>query len=264
MPQLVALGLFLLAYIPTFIWMWDRWFERDSYYSHGILVPFVSAFLIWQNKDDLAKIPLKESVWGLRFIITGVVIYFLSALFRIYFMSAVSMLIVLLGLVYYFYGEKFLKAISFPLAFLFFMLPLPSVVIVQISFQLKLLAAQIATHLLNDMRIPAIREGSIIKMRTTQVVVDDVCSGLRSLISLGALGSIFAYWMKGPVNKRVLLFLSTIPIALITNVIRVMILAIVSEVWGPQYAQGFLHEFTGMLVFAIAFFLLLAFKNLIE
>jgi exosortase len=262
-PQYIALAIFILAYLPTFFWMWDRWFERDSYYSHGILVPFVTGYFIWQMKDDLAKTIKKESKWGIAFIIFGIVIYLFASLFRIYFISAFSMFVVFLGLVLHFYGEEIFKKLSFPLAFLVFMIPLPSVVIVKISFHMKLFAAQIATALLNDLRIPAIREGSIIKMRSAQVVVDDVCSGLRSLISLTALGSIFAYSMKSVMWKRVILFLSTIPIAIITNVIRVLLLASVSEIWGPEYAKG-IHDFSGFLIFGIAFFLLLAVKNLIE
>ena len=129
---------------------------------------------------------------------------------------------------------------------------------------MKLFAAQIATILLNNMGIPALREGSIIKMRYAQVVVDDVCSGLRSLISLTALGSIFAYWFKGPPWKRILLFLFTIPIAIITNVFRVIILATLSEIWGPQSIEGFIHNATGFMVFGLAFILLYAVAKLIE
>jgi exosortase len=109
-----------------------------------------------------------------------------------------------------------------------------------------------------------VRYGSIIKMHSSQVVVDDVCSGLRSLISLTALGSLFAYMMKGPLYKRVLLFLSTIPIAIVTNVCRVFILASVSEIWGSEYIEGFVHDASGYSIFILAFILLYAVKKLIE
>src|SRR3989338_1310408 len=251
------------AYYPTLIWMWDRWFIRDSYYSHGILIPFVSLFLIWQLMDELKEIECKGSGWGIVLIVIGFAIHVFSALFRIYFSSGFSMLIVLFGIVLYFYGGKILNKIFFPLAFLVFMIPLPLVLIEGISFKLKMLAAHIATLLLNKMRIPAIREGSVIKMRNAFVVVDDVCSGLRSLISLMALGSIFAFWMKSSVTKKVLLFLTTIPIAIITNVCRIIFLASVSEIWGPEYATGFVHDLSGFLVFALAFILLFASSKLI-
>jgi len=261
---LVISGLFLLTYVPTFIWMWDRWFARDSYYSHGILIPFVTGFLIWQDRAELAAIKSKPSPWGLVLIIAGLFVHIISSLFRVYFSSGFSILIVLFGIVLYFFGVKVTRKILFPLAFLAFMMPLPLVIITNISIKMKFLAAQIAETILNSMGLMAVRDGSVIKMRHAYVIVDDICSGLRSLISLTALGSIFAYWMKGPMLKRILLFLSTIPIAIITNVARIIFLASISEIWGAEVASGFLHDLSGFMVFALAFALLFAVGRLLE
>ena len=137
-------------------------------------------------------------------------------------------------------------------------------VISNISFRLKMFAAQLAEIVINKMGIPAIRKGSMIIMKDSYVVVDDVCSGLRSLISLTALGSIFAYMFNKTIVKRVVLFLSTIPIAVFTNMCRVVALSVISEVWGSQYAAGIVHDITGFMVFAVAFLLLLAVQNLLE
>ena len=174
------------------------------------------------------------------------------------------MMVVIFGFVLHFYGKKVLSKILFPLCFLFFMFPLPLIIIRNISFRMKILAAQISTGVLNNMGLLAIREGSVIKMRHAYVIVDDICSGLRSLISLTALGSIFAYWLKGPMWKKILLFLSTIPIAIVTNVCRVIILSSVSEIWGTKYAEGFIHDASGFLVFGLAFVMLFAVGKLIE
>lgn len=260
----IALTAMLLAYAPTIIWMWDRWNARDTYYSHGILIPLVSLYLIWQQKDQLNSLRAKESPFGLPLIIFGLALHMISSPMRIYFSSGFSMLIVLFGIVLHLYGSAILRKVAFALFFLIFMIPLPLVVIINLSFKLKIFAAMIAEKALNQMGIPAVREGSIIMMRTAQVVVDDVCSGLRSLISLTALGSIFAYWLKGNMAKRITLFLMTIPIAVITNVCRVIILSCVSEIWGPQYAQGFVHDATGYMVFALAFILLFATSKVLE
>lgn len=262
--EILLAGIFILTYIPTLFWMWDRWFSRDSYYSHGILVPFVTGFLIWQRRKELALIQPESCRGGMPLIITGILIHILSSLFRVYFTSGFSMLIVLTGMILHFYGWKILRSIVFPIGFLIFMIPTPLVVIANISFKMKLFAAQIATAALNNMGLLAIREGSFIKMQHAYVIVDDVCSGLRSLISLTALGSIFAYGMKAPMLKRILLFLSTIPIAIITNVVRVVFLASLSEIWGPQFATGFLHDLSGFAVFALAFLLLYAVGKLLE
>src|ERR1700733_11233419 len=113
-PQKWVIGIFvLLIYVPAFIWMWDRWFARDSYYSHGILIPFVTAYLIWQKRDVLKKIKPESSPWGLRLFFLGIAIHLLSALFRVYFTSGFSMIIVLYGLTLHFYGSKTFKEVFF-------------------------------------------------------------------------------------------------------------------------------------------------------
>ena len=264
MKLVFALALWAVAYMPAVLWMWNGWWSRDSYYSHGVLIPFVSAFLIWQIRDELKTMKPKESPWGMRLILSGVFIYLFASMFRINSLSAVSMLVVFIGLVFYFYGEEIFKKIAFPVLFLVFMIPLPAVVIARLSFNLKLFAADLAEGVLNGIGILAMREGSIIKMRHAQVVVDDVCSGLRSLISLMALGSIFAYWFKGAMWKRVLIFVFTVPIAIITNMCRVVILAFIAEGWGVEYADGFIHDATGMMVFVLAFILLYVVVKLLE
>lgn len=262
--QIVLGIIYLLAYFPTLVWMWDRWFAKDSYYSHGILIPFVSIYLIWQKRNELKEIVGSRSRWGLVLILLGILIHLGSSIFRVYFTSGFSMLIVLVGLILHFYGWAIFREILFPICFLFFMFPLPLVIIVNISFKMKLFAAHLANIVLNKMGIESIRQGSIIQMRHAYVIVDDVCSGLRSLISLTALGSIFAYWLKGFWAKRIFLFLTTIPIAVITNVCRVVLLASVSEIWGTKVASGFIHDASGFMVFALAFIMLLAVSKLLE
>ena len=262
--ELLIAAAFLFTYVPTFAWMWDRWFVHDSYYSHGILIPFVTAYLIWLKREELSKIPHEPSKWGIWLIVGGIAVHVLSSLLRVYFSSGFSMILVLWGIILHFYGEKFFSKITFPVFFLFFMVPLPMVVIANVSFQMKIFAAQIAAFILNQMGLLAIREGSVIRMQHAYVTVDDVCSGLRSLISLTALGSIFAYWMKADMLKKIVLFLSTIPIAIITNVCRIIFLSAVSEIWGPQNAVGFIHDFSGFMVFGIAFILLFAVGKLLE
>lgn len=263
--QEIVIGiLVLMTYLPSLLWMWDRWFARDTYYSHGILIPFVTAFLIWHKRRVLRTIPVKSSPWGMRLITLGISIHLLSALFQVYFTSGFSLIIVLFGLVLHIYGSRMLKELAFPLSFLVFMIPLPMVVVANMSFKLKIFAAEIATFLLNSMRIPCVQDGSMIIMRHASVVVDDVCSGLRSLIALMALGAIFAYWMRGGWIKKSIIFLSSIPIAVITNVMRIGFLSTVSEVWGSKYAAGFLHELSGFIVFALAFLLLYVFVEILE
>jgi exosortase len=259
--EIVTALLLFIASLPTILWMWDRWFAVDSYYGHGILVPIVSLFLIWKKKEALKRIPPQPSPWGFRLFVLGIMLYWASALLHVYFTSGFSLLIVTAGLVLHFYGEKTFREIRFPLLFLVFMIPLPLIVVAFICFKLKIIAAQSATFMLNVIGFPAVQQSSIIKLSHSYVLVEDSCGGLRSLISLTALGSIFAYRLKLRLFKKILLFLSAIPIAVITNACRIVFLSAVGEIWGTQYTQGFLHDLSGYLVFVFAFLLLFAVKK---
>lgn len=250
---LILAGLTLLVYIPTFIWMFDRWNAKDSYYSHGMLVPLVSIFLIWQKRAKLTSIAIKPENLGWLFFGAGILIHIVSALWRVYFSSGFSIIIVLIGLVLLFFGKKYLKELLFPIFFLIFMIPLPLVAIANLSFKLKILAAQISTVIINKMGVLAIRDGSIIKTAHSYLIVEDPCSGIRSLISLIALGALMAYLSNISIIRKSILFLSSIPIAIATNVIRIVTLSLISEMYGAKLATGTFHTIMGVLVFVFAF-----------
>jgi exosortase len=261
--EILVVILLFAAYTPTIIWMWDRWFAENSYYGHGILVPLVSLYLVWRKREDLKKLPPQPSPWGFRLFILGIIIFWISAILHVYFTSGFSMLIVMAGLVLHFYGKKALGEIRFPLLFLVFMVPLPLILVAFICFKLKIIAAHLATFILNRIGLPAIQLSSIIKMAHSNVLVEDSCGGLRSLISLTALGCIFAYRLRIRLMKKMLLFASAIPIAVITNACRIVFLSAVGEIWGTEFTQGFLHDLSGYLVFVFAFLMLYAVKKLL-
>lgn len=254
----------IITYIPTFIWMIDRWTAKDTYYSHGFLVPFVSIFLVWHLKDKLDKLKINPSNLGWLFFIPGISIHALSALWRIYFSSGFSLILVIIGLILLFLGKEYLKQLIFPVAFLLFMIPLPLVAIANISFKLKIFAAQISTFVMNNLGVPAIRDGSIIKTRHAYIMVEDPCSGIRSLIALIALGALMAYFSNLSRAKKIILFASSIPIAIATNVIRIIALSLASEMYGPKLATGAFHTIMGMLVFVFAFIGLTIIREVLE
>lgn len=254
----------LIAYIPTLIWMYERWVEHDTYYSHGFLVPFISLFLIWLKRETLSKTEIKPASIGWLFFLSGMLAHLLSALVRVYFTSGFSLLVVLIGLVLLFFGKKSLRQVLFPICFLVFMIPAPLVTIANTSFRLKIFAAQVSTKILHMLGVPAIREGSIIRTIHSQMVVEDPCSGIRSLIALIALGTLMAYLSNISKTKKVILFLSSIPIAIATNIIRIVALSLASEMYGSKFAMGWFHNTMGILVFVFAFFGLSLVAKLLE
>lgn len=260
----VLIALVIVAYIPTFTWMIDRWTENDTYYSHGFLVPLVSAFIIWLKRENLGKMKIKPTNPGWLLFLFGISIHFVSALLKVYFTSGFSLILVLVGLVLLFLGKEFLKQLMFPISFLLFMIPLPLVAIANISFKLKIFAATISTVIVNKLGVPAIREGSVIKTMHSYLIVEDPCSGIRSLIALIALGALMAYFSNICKVKRAVLFASSVPIAIATNIIRIVALSLASEMYGAKFATGVFHNVMGILVFVFAFVGLVIVNKMLE
>ncbi len=252
----IALIIILLIgiYAPAFVNLTGRFLAADSYYSHGFLVPVVSAYLIWRKRKRLKNaLPAQSGKSGLPLLAAGLFLHFISTALKINFGSFISLPIVLAGLALYLFGKRVARELVFPLGFLIFMIPLPSVVIIAVSFKMKLLAAQLASWAVNMMGISAIRDGSTIHLPQDFLIVGDPCSGLRSLISLLALGAVFTQFISGSVLRKNILFLSAIPIALMSNVARIVLLLLATYVYGKNVAMGFFHDLTGMLVFVFAF-----------
>ncbi|MFH1245356.1 MAG: exosortase/archaeosortase family protein [Candidatus Omnitrophota bacterium] len=243
----------LIAYIPVFVWMWERWFAKESYYGHGILIPIVSLYVLWQRRERLKNIIPRRHPAGIILIGIGLFIHIICALLRIYFMSAFSFIIVFYGIVLFFLGKETARQLTFPIFFLSAMIPLPLVLIGNLTVRLKLFAAQAAAFILNRIGFPCVRDGSLIRMPASYISVGAPCSGLRSLISLLTLGVIFAQSINTSLSKKAVLFLSSVPIAITANVARIILLAIVNDLYGQKAALGFFHDFSGFLVFVFAF-----------
>lgn len=269
----IIVGLIMIAYIPMFIWMWGRWFEKESYYGHGFLIPIVSLFIVYQRRGALKKIADpsttlrtsgRETIMGLGIIVVGVLVHLACAGLKLYFVSGFTFVFVLYGAILFAFGKQMTRNLTFPIFFLLTMIPLPLVVIGNLTVRLKLFVAQAATFILNRIGFYALQQGSVIKMQSSVVLIEAPCSGLRSLISLLTLGLIFAYAMKVSYVKKTVLFLSSIPIAIVTNMIRILALCIVTELYGEKAAMGIFHDLTGYAVFGIAFFLLMGVGQMLE
>ena len=261
---LLCFLLALIGYLPTIRWMVDRWMAHESYYSHGFLIPLVSLFIIWQRKAEIMKAVIKGEGLGLWIAAVGIVTHMISIVLRVYFVSGFSLVFVLYGLVLFCFGRQVTRQLIFPIFFLLAMIPLPLVIIGNLTVQMKLLAGQVAAFLLNRIGFPSMLDGSILRMPQSFTVIGAPCSGLRSLISLITLGLLFAYALKISLIKKAVLLLSSVPIAIGTNVIRIMLLAIVNDLYGEKVAMGFFHDFSGFLVFAMAFMALLWVSELLK
>jgi len=169
----------------------------------------------------------------------------------------ISFLIVLSGIVLFLLGWAHLKTLLFPIVFLIFMIPIPSILMGKITFPMQLFASKVAALSLHQLGVPVLREGNIISLAHTTLEVAEACSGIRSLISLLALGTVFAYFTKKSFWQRTVLVLSCFPIAIFVNSLRVTATGVLANNYGTSVAQGFFHGFSGYLLFLLAFVLLI-------
>ena len=250
----------VFIYKTTLIWLYERYVAVDSYYSHGFLIPFVTLFLIWHKRKELATANWIYSKWGLALIIFALFVHIASLLTGVFFISGFTLLLLVFGIVLFLFGKEFIKKILFPLSFLIFMFPLPLVAVNAISFPMKMFVTKSVVLILRVfLKIPIRNEGFQIFFPNGTLTVENPCSGLRSLIVILALGSIFSYFLKANIEKKVLFFLLAAPVAVFSNMIRVVLLSLAVYIYGSKVADGFFHDFTGYLVFIISFIALYSF-----
>jgi exosortase len=254
-PLLVFFSAFVLLYYPVIFKMVHDW-SIDDNYSHGFLIPFIAGYLIWQDRNRLAQIAIRPAGMGLALLAASLAFFILARVGAELFTQRVSMLMVVYSAAVFFAGWAFAKALFWPIAYLVFMIPLPAIIWNQIAFPLKLFATKMAVSVIQMINIPVYGEGNIIHLANTTLEVIDACSGLRSLTSLLALSAAFALISGHPRWKKIVLFLSAVPIAILVNIFRLSATAAMASYIGPKVAQGFLHEASGIVVFVLAFVLL--------
>jgi exosortase len=254
--QLCLLAVFLGAlYLPVLANLARQW-SADPNYSHGFLVPIFCVWVIWKRKDQLRSLPSAPSWSGLLVIIAGLGILALGVLGAENFLSRVSLLIVLTGLVVQFWGWRCFRVLLFPWAVLFLMIPLPAIIFNEISLPLQFLASRLGSSLLTLVGVPALREGNVIQMSSLTLDVAEACSGLRFLISLITIATIYGYLKEPRFGRRIWIVLAAIPVAIGANGLRIMGSGIIGEYWSPEKAEGFFHTFSGLVVFAVSLLML--------
>jgi len=262
----IILLLFILCYQDVLSWMYGRYTGPDSYYSHGFIIPFVSGFLIWRKRQELKETEMQFSYWGLLLIIISALIHIAGVVLYVFSLSGFSIFLLVIGTSLFLFGKDFTRIVLFPLVFLIFMFPLPQAMIGVISFPMKVLVSKLGAWVISCLGISVIREGFHITIPAGSLLVGNPCSGLRSLISFLALGSVYAYLSSMSNIRKWLLFLLTIPIALLSNAIRVPILILLLHFWGPTASapDSFWHDASGIFVFIVGLFLLFFAGRLLE
>lgn len=238
-----------------------RWMSDPSW-SHGFLIPLFSLYFLHQNRHKIVTlVPRPSWIVGLGSLAFFLVLYFLNTVqFKFAYGEALIFIAAIGATVLFVGGWRLLQQTWLPIAYLFFAVPLPQRLYTQITMPMRKMAASIATSLLNVIpNTEAVVRGVVIdvlyngKPLEPSLDVAEACSGMRLLMAFVALGVAMAYLHYRPLWQRLILLASTIPIAILCNVVRVTITALIYILWDPQYAQGVYHDLLGMLMLPLAF-----------
>jgi exosortase len=263
----VILGIsFILCYLPTFFWLNNKFLGQDSYYSHGYLIPFVTAYLIYLKRNELKAIKPSSSTTGLWLIIAALIIHVFGEIAVINFVSSFSMVLYIVGVSLYLMGREFSGKIAFPILFLIFLCPIPDGIINLVALPMKSLSTSLALKLIDLGGIPYIREGFVIHFAASTFIVGTPCNGMRSLISFLALGLLFIYFLK-PQWWKSIIFLMIIPtMSIALNGLRIALLLLIADRYGQKAAspESYLHDGSGIFAFIIGIVILLLISRKIE
>jgi exosortase len=243
-------GLVILSYAPVLRRLVVQWMN-DEDMGHGFFVPVVAGYIAWKTRERWLAGPHSPSWWGLLLIAWGALQLTLAALGAELFLARTAFVVTVAGVVLALGGARVLRALAFPLFLLCFMVPIPAVIYNQATLPLQLFASELATQALSAVGIPALREGNVIELASQRLNVVEACSGIRSLLSLSFLSLVYGYFFDRKTWMRVLLFVATVPIAILANAGRVALTGVVSE-HNPELARGFFHLASGWVVFMIA------------
>jgi len=247
------------------IWMnfWQlriivRTWMEDGNWSHGFLIPLFSLYFLYTRRDELFAAPRRICMWGLALLGLGIFtvlagVYIYESFWKGYWFSHIGIIITIMGLVLYLAGPSVLKTVWLPIAFLIFMMPIPGTTYGRIALPLQNLAALASAKILTIFGVVITQKASELSLVTVsgasrELTVAEACSGVRMLVAFMALGVAMAYLDDKPIWQRVTLVLMGVPIAVASNVLRVVITA-TAYVWDkPDFGSGFMHSFTGMLM----------------
>ncbi|WP_435550415.1 exosortase/archaeosortase family protein [Desulfobacterium sp. N47] len=252
--HLIKAGIYVLALILAYYSVLEKlvfidWARAD--YSHCYLIPFVVIYLIWEKRDALLAIPSKTSWVGILPFSLGLIFFWIGELGGELFSLYISMWFVLVGLIWLHLGWDKIKALAFPLFMILTMFPFPYFINNKILLNLKLISSQLGVKLLQLYGMSVYREGNIIDLGFTKLQVVDACSGLRFVFPIMVLSLLLAYWFKAHWWKKIILFLSSVPMAVFANSFRIAATGILYSMFGAKVAEGFFHGFSAWIIFML-------------
>ena len=238
-------------YYDTLSWLMISWIN-NPYYSHGILVPVISGYIIWNMRKELYSVEKNQSLVGLAIFIMSFILHSISVHWTIYFLSGISLVMAITGAILFLFGGEFLKKILFPILFLFLMIPIPFVDVITPVLQMN--SANISSSIANFIGIPVVKDGLVLRIPGGAFEVGLECSGIRSILSLLTIAVLFSFILEGSMLMKLILILSSFPLAIAGNALRIVSILEIAQLYGKEAATNYFHDFSSPLVFIFAFF----------
>jgi exosortase len=253
----IIVALAAVLYLPVVKSLVSQW-GNDSNYRHGFLVPVISAFLIYRRWGELKTAKPGGGTWlgAMMIALSGALLVGGTAASEL-FTSRLSLPTFFIGMSLLFRGAEFTKRAAFPLLFLYMMIPLPYIIYYKVAFPLQLFSAKISAGILDLLGVSIIRQGNVLHLPDYVLEVVAACSGLRSLMTMVTLALIIGVISELPLRMKIVLTLFAIPAAVAANTIRLVVTGLGAYMVSKSFAEGFLHEFSGLVVFFTGFSVLL-------
>lgn len=240
-----------------------HWAEKKEY-SHGFLIPFISLYLIWTKRDTLRSTVVKPDGKGLFLLLAGIFLLIIGNVAFEPFIREFSLIITVTGLIYFLLGSEIYKTLMFPLGYLFFMIPLPYIIMNSIAVSLRLINARVTYNVLHFFGIPILQDGVNLELPNISLEVADLCTGILSLVAIMAISILYAYFTLRNLISRVALIILAIPIAILSNMLRLIMTVGLAYFYGGRILGDVIHQFHGTVNFLITIFLLVLGGRLIK
>lgn len=252
-----------VLYFPEIRDMVFHWVDKKEY-SHGFLIPAISLYLVWRKRDELKNISVMPDGKGILLMAAGIVSFVIGNIAFEPSLRQYSLVVTLIGLIYFLSGKEMYKALLFPAGYLLFMVPLPYIIMNTIAMNLRLVNAWVAYSALNFFGIPILREGANLELPSMSLVVADLCTGILSLVAIMALAVFYAYIsLKKNIFRVALIFLA-VPVAIFSNMLRLIMTVGLAYFYGQRILGDIIHQFHGTVNFFITVFFLVLAGNLIN
>jgi exosortase len=260
---LAALALIAVAYGRTAATLWRMW-SHNSTYSHGFLIAPISVFLVWNLRRQLRETPVTPSWAGLPVVVLAMFLQIVGIRGDVTMFQAHSLILLVAGLTWTWFGPGVLRRLAFPIAFLVFGAPTFPVIVNQLSVRLKAIAAFGSVSVAQALGVSVSLHGMDLYLQTGVMAIEGACSGLNSLIALMALGALFAYLGTGAAWRRWLLFVCSAPVALAGNIVRISSLCVYAGLTDTTRATGLFHNIGGFVLFGFALLAMFLLKRLLR